>query len=280
MTMDVRQAVGSDHAKTLDTAALRQQFLIEGLFVPDTLPLTYSHVDRIIVGGAMPVTRELGFGPEIAKQFAVPHFLARRELGAINIGGPGAVSVDGRTFEIGTREAVFVGAGAQDVRFRSASAASPAKFYFNSAPAHRGCAHRKITLQEASPTTLGDAKTANKRTIYKFIVPGVVETCQLTMGMTVLEPGSVWNTFPTHTHERRMEVYFYFALPPDAAVFHLCCRPDETRHIIVRNEQAVISPSWSIHSGVGTQAYTFIWGMVGENQVFDDMDHVATAELR
>ena len=170
--------------------------------------------------------------------------------------------------------------GARDVRFRSADAASPAKFYLNSAPAHRACPTRKVTQAEASPTTLGDAKTANRRTIYKLLVPGVVETCQLTMGMTVLEPGSVWNTFPTHTHERRMEVYFYFALPPDAAVFHLCGRPDETRHIVVRNEQAVISPSWSIHSGVGTQAYTFIWGMVGENQVFDDMDHVATKDLR
>jgi 4-deoxy-L-threo-5-hexosulose-uronate ketol-isomerase len=137
-----------------------------------------------------------------------------------------------------------------------------------------------VTLAQAAPTTLGDAKTANRRTIYKLLVPGVVETCQLTMGMTELEAGSVWNTFPTHTHQRRMEVYFYFALPPDAAVFHLCGRPDETRHIVVRNEQAVISPSWSIHSGVGTQAYTFIWGMVGENQVFDDMDHVATAALR
>ena len=178
-----------------------------------------------------------------------------------------------------TREALYVGMGARDVRFRSADATSPAKFYLNSAPAHRACPTRRVTRAEASSTTLGDTKTANRRTIYKLLVPGVVETCQLTMGMTVLEPGSVWNTFPTHTHERRMEVYFYFALPPDAAVFHLCGRPDETRHIVVRNEQAVISPSWSIHSGVGTQAYTFIWGMVGENQVFDDMDHVATREL-
>jgi len=165
------------------------------------------------------------------------------------------------------------------VRFRSADSASPARFYLNSAPAHRSCPTRRVTRAQASPTTLGDAKTANRRTIYKLLVPGVVETCQLTMGMTELESGSVWNTFPTHTHQRRMEVYFYFALPPDAAVLHLCGRPDETRHIVVRNEQAVISPSWSIHSGVGTQAYTFIWGMVGENQVFDDMDHVATADL-
>jgi 4-deoxy-L-threo-5-hexosulose-uronate ketol-isomerase len=228
----------------------------------------------------MPVAGELAFGPELARQFAVPHFLARRELGAINIGGPGAVVVDGQTFEIGTREALYVGAGAKEVRFRSASAAAPAKFYLNSAPAHRSCPHRKISLAEAAPQTLGDAKTANRRTIHKFIVPGVVESCQLTMGMTVLEPGSVWNTMPCHTHERRMEVYFYFDLAPDQVVFHLMGRPDETRHLVVGNEQAVISPSWSLHSGVGTQAYTFIWGMVGENQVFDDMDHLKPSDLR
>jgi 4-deoxy-L-threo-5-hexosulose-uronate ketol-isomerase len=196
------------------------------------------------------------------------------------VGGMGSVVVDGRTFELGHRDALYVGMGARDVRFRSANAREPAKFYLNSAPAHRACATRKVTQREAQSSTLGDAKTANRRTIYKLLVPDVVETCQLTMGMTVLEPGSVWNTFPTHTHERRMEVYFYFALPPEAAVVHLCGAPEETRHVLVRNEQAVISPSWSIHSGVGTQAYTFIWGMVGENQVFDDMDHVATQDLR
>jgi 4-deoxy-L-threo-5-hexosulose-uronate ketol-isomerase len=278
--MDIRQPIHSDHAKTLDSADLRRQFLVDTVFVRGELRLTYSQIDRIIVGGAMPLNEELGFTADLAQQFAVSAFLERRELGVINVGGPGSVVVDGATYLIGHRDALYVGMGAREVRFRSADEASPAKFYLNSAPAHRACATRKVTQAEASPTTLGDAKTANRRTIYKLLVPGVVETCQLTMGMTVLEPGSVWNTFPTHTHERRMEVYFYFALPPDAAVFHLCGRPDETRHIVVRNEQAVISPSWSIHSGVGTQAYTFIWGMVGENQVFDDMDHVATADLR
>lgn len=278
--MDVRQPIHSDHAKTLDSAGLRGQFLVDPVFVPGKLTLTYSQIDRIIVGGAMPVGEALGFTSELAKQFAVGAFLERRELGVVNVGGPGSVVVDGQAYAIGHRDALYVGMGARDVRFRSDDAASPAKFYLNSAPAHRTCPTRRVTQAEAPPTTLGDAKTANRRTIYKLLVPGVVETCQLTMGMTVLEPGSVWNTFPTHTHERRMEVYFYFALPPDAAVFHLCGRPDETRHIVVRNEQAVISPSWSIHSGVGTQAYTFIWGMVGENQVFDDMDHVATSELR
>jgi 4-deoxy-L-threo-5-hexosulose-uronate ketol-isomerase len=278
--MDIRQPIHSDHAKTLDTAGLRSQFLIDTVFVPGQVALTYSQIDRIIVGGAMPLREDVGFTPELAKQFAVSAFLERRELGVINVGGPGSVVVDGETYAIGHRDALYVGMGTRDVRFRSADTGSPAKFYLNSAPAHRACKTRKVTQAEASPATLGDSKTANRRTIYKLLVPGVVETCQLTMGMTVLEPGSVWNTFPTHTHERRMEVYFYFALPPDAAVFHLCGRPDETRHIVVRNEQAVISPSWSIHSGVGTQAYTFIWGMVGENQVFDDMDHVATTALR
>jgi 4-deoxy-L-threo-5-hexosulose-uronate ketol-isomerase len=278
--MDIRQGIHSEHAKTLDTAGLRRQFLVENLFLPDEVTLTYSHVDRIIVGGVMPVAAEPAFGPELARRFAVPHFLARRELGLVNVGGAGTVTVDGEAFAIGPREALYVGAGAQDVRFRSADPAQPAKFYCNSAPAHRSYPHRRITLAEASPQTLGDARTANRRTINKFIVPGVVDSCQLTMGMTVLEPGSVWNTMPCHTHERRMEVYFYFDLPPEAAVFHLLGRPDETRHLVVRNEQAVISPSWSLHSGVGTQAYTFIWGMVGENQVFDDMDHLKVSELR
>ena len=278
--MDIRQPIHSDHARTLDTAGLRDQFLVDTVFVRNQLALTYSQIARIIVGGAMPQDEELGFTADLARQFAVSAFLERREMGVINVGGPGAVVVDGATHDIGHRDALYVGMGARDVRFRSTNPANPAKFYLNSAPAHRACPTRKVTQADASPTTLGDAGTANRRTIYKLLVPGVVETCQLTMGMTVLEPGSVWNTFPTHTHERRMEVYFYFALPPEAAVFHLCGRPDETRHIVVRNEQAVISPSWSIHSGVGTQAYTFIWGMVGENQVFDDMDHVATADLR
>jgi 4-deoxy-L-threo-5-hexosulose-uronate ketol-isomerase len=278
--MDTRQPIHSDHAKTLDAAGLRRQFLVDTVFVPGELALTYSQIDRIIVGGAMPLRDEVGFPPDLARKFAVGAFLERRELGLINVGGPGSVVVDGDTYAIAHREALYVGMGARDVTFRSADTGNPAKFYLNSAPAHRTCKTRKVTQAEASPAALGDAKTANRRTIYKLLVPGVVETCQLTMGMTVLEPGSVWNTFPTHTHERRMEVYFYFGLPPDAAVFHLCGPPDETRHIVVRNEQAVISPSWSIHSGVGTQAYTFIWGMVGENQVFDDMDQVATAKLR
>jgi 4-deoxy-L-threo-5-hexosulose-uronate ketol-isomerase len=181
---------------------------------------------------------------------------------------------------VGPREALYVGQGAKALEFFSVDAAQPAKLYFNCAPAHVAYPHRKVTLAEASPETLGSAETSNRRTIYKFLVPDVLPTCQLLMGMTQLEPGSLWNTMPCHTHDRRMEVYFYFDMKADAAVFHMLGEPTQTRHLVVRNEQAVINPSWSIHSGVGTQAYTFIWGMVGENQVFKDMDHVPMTTLR
>ncbi len=277
--MEVRQSIHSDHFRTLDTVGLRREFLVEGLFVPDKMALTYSHVDRIIVGGVMPVRQSVAFDAEVARRIGAEYFLARRELGLINIGGPARVQVDGEDFALETREALYVGAGTREVSFRSVDADHPARLYLNSAPAHCAFPSRKITLEQASPATLGQAKTSNRRTIYKFIVPDVVKSCQLTMGMTVLEEGSVWNTMPCHTHERRMEVYFYFDMPPDAVVLHLLGRPNETRHLVLQNEQAVISPSWSIHSGVGSQSYTFIWGMVGENQTFDDMDPVAMTDL-
>ena len=219
-------------------------------------------------------------GDEVGKQLGVSYFLERRELGVINIGGPGLIVVDGTTYEIGHEEALYVGKGAKRVEFSSVDASRPAKFYYNSAPAHTTFPNKKITLAEASPQTIGDAATSNRRTINKFIVPDVLETCQLTMGLTKLEEGSLWNTMPCHTHERRMEVYFYFNMEAETAVFHMMGQPQETRHLLVHNEQAVISPSWSIHAGVGTKNYTFIWGMVGENQVFDDMDHVKVSELR
>lgn len=277
--MEIRQPMHSAHFKSLDTAEMRREFLVQDLFKPDQMALTYSHIDRIVVGGAMPVRQPVAFDANLARQIGAAHFLARRELGVINIGGRARVRVDGEHFELATREGLYVGAGARDIAFDSVDAAEPARLYLNSAPAHRAYPHRKITLEQASPTALGQAKTSNRRTIYKFIVPEVVQSCQLTMGMTVLEEGSVWNTMPCHTHERRMEVYFYFAMAPDAVVFHFLGRPEETRHLVVRNEQAVIAPSWSIHSGVGSQNYTFIWGMVGENQTFDDMDHVAMTDL-
>jgi 4-deoxy-L-threo-5-hexosulose-uronate ketol-isomerase len=278
--MDVRQSIHSEHARTLDTQGLRKQFLVESVFEENALKLTYSHIDRIIVGGALPVTRPVEVSAALGKAIGVNYLLERRELGAINIGGAGWIEVDGKRHDIGNEEALYIGQGAQAITFGSVDATRPAKFYLNCAPAHTSYPTRRITLADASPETLGDPKTSNRRTIYKFIVPEVLQTCQLSMGMTKLDEGNLWNTMPCHTHERRMEVYFYFNLADDAAVFHMMGEPHETRHILVHNEQAVISPSWSIHSGVGTRAYTFIWGMVGENLVFKDMDHVAVADLR
>ena len=278
--MDIRQSIHSEHAKTLDTDGLRREFLIDKIFDADNYTLTYSHIDRIIIGGVMPVQKPVTIGHEVGKQLGVSYFLERRELGVINIGGPGVIEVDGKTWEIGQQEALYVGQGAQNVVFRSSDASRPAKFYYNSAPAHAHYPDKKITLDEAVKATLGDAATSNRRTINKFIVPDVLPTCQLTMGLTRLDDGNLWNTMPCHTHERRMEVYFYFDMADDSAVFHMMGQPQETRHLLVHNEQAVISPSWSIHAGVGTQRYTFIWGMVGENQVFDDMDHVNISALR
>ena len=278
--MEVRQAINSEYAKTLDTAGLRKQFLVDQVFERDALKLTYSHIDRIIVGGVWPVTRAVEVPGSLGKSIGVNTLLERRELGAINIGGDGWVNVDGTRYTVRNEEAIYVGKGAQAVAFGSDDAARPAKFYLNCAPAHTSYPTRTISLAQASPETLGDPATSNRRTIYKFIVPEVLSTCQLSMGMTKLEAGSLWNTMPCHTHERRMEVYFYFNVADDAAVFHMMGEPHETRHLLVHNEQAVISPSWSIHSGVGTRAYTFIWGMVGENQVFSDMDHLAIRDLR
>ncbi|WP_438335279.1 5-dehydro-4-deoxy-D-glucuronate isomerase [Edwardsiella tarda] len=278
--MEVRQSIHSDHAKQLDTAGLRRELLIETIFEADRYTMVYSHIDRIIVGGIMPLTQSVTIGDEVGKQLGVDYFLARRELGVINIGGPGRILVDEQTYEVGTREALYVGKGARTLTFSSLDSAHPAKFYYNCAPAHTHYPTRKITQAEVATQTLGDAKTSNRRTINKYMVPEVLPTCQLSMGLTELAEGNLWNTMPCHTHERRMEVYFYFNMAPDSCVFHMMGQPQETRHIIMHNEQAVISPSWSIHSGVGTQAYTFIWGMVGENQVFDDMDHLAIADLR
>jgi 4-deoxy-L-threo-5-hexosulose-uronate ketol-isomerase len=278
--MEIRQPVHSEHAKTLDTEGLRRHFLVDGLFVADQATLTYSQIDRIIVGGILPVSRAVTFSAELGRHTGTDYFLQRRELGLINIGGPGRVTVDGRVFEIGAREALYVGQGAKELAFESQDAHNPAKFYFNCAPAHTSYPHKKITQAEASPETLGAPETSNRRTIYKYLVPDVLPTCQLLMGMTQLEPGSLWNTMPCHTHDRRMEVYFYFDMTEQAVVFHIMGEPTQTRHLVVRNEQAVINPSWSMHSGVGTQAYTFIWGMVGENQVFKDMDHVPMTTLR
>ncbi|MFV0549149.1 MAG: 5-dehydro-4-deoxy-D-glucuronate isomerase [Limnobaculum xujianqingii] len=278
--MQVRQSIHSDHAKKLDTTELRREFLIEKIFEADQYTMTYSHIDRIIVGGIMPVSKSVTIGTEVGKQLGVSYFLERREFGAINIGGAGIITVDGTRYEVGNEEAIYIGKGAKEVIFNSVDAAKPAKFYYNCAPAHMAYPTKLITRADVTPMTVGSPETSNLRTINKYLIPEVVKTCQLSMGLTKLAEGSLWNTMPTHTHERRMEAYFYFNIDEENAVFHMMGQPQETRHILVHNEQAVLSPSWSIHSGVGTKNYTFIWGMIGENQTYDDMDHVKIKDIR
>ncbi|NLM50647.1 MAG: 5-dehydro-4-deoxy-D-glucuronate isomerase [Clostridiaceae bacterium] len=276
--MEIRYSTHCEDAKHYTTDRLRKEFLIQNLFVCDEIKMVYSHIDRIIVGGVKPVEKTLYL--EAGKELGVSYFLERRELGIINIGGKGTVILDGQEYELNNKDGLYVGMGTKEVGFKSADKNNPAKFYFNSAPAHTTYPTVKIDITKANARKLGSDEQSNKRTIYQYIHPDVLKTCQLTMGLTMLEPNNMWNTMPCHTHERRMEVYLYFDLPDDSVVFHLMGEPNETRHIVVRNEEAVISPSWSIHSGVGTHNYTFIWGMVGENQTFDDMDHVNMKDLR
>ena len=276
--MDIRYAMHPDQMKRLDTDELRRHFLIERLFEKDHLTMVYSHIDRIIVGGACPVDRVLKL--EVTKELGVDFFLERREMGIINVGAKGLVFVDGKEYVLEKRDCLYIGMGSKEVSFKSLGGDPPAKFYFNSAPAHLSYPGLKVSTRDAQSLHLGAPEKANARTIYQLIHPKVLKSCQLVMGMTALEPSSIWNTMPSHTHDRRMEVYFYFDLPEDALVFHLMGEPKETRHIVVRNEQAVLCPSWSIHSGVGTHHYTFIWGMVGENQTFTDMDETPMSVLR
>ncbi len=276
--MEVRYDTHPNDAMYYTTEELREHYLIENLFETGKINTVYSHVDRIIVGGATPGKDALKL--EAGDELRAAYFLERRELGIINIGAPGKVTLDGVEYKLGNKDGLYVGMGTKDVVFESDDANNPSKFYFNSAPAHTTYPTVFIDMEKANKRPIGSMEDSNKRTIYQYIHPAVLKTCQLSMGLTKLEEGSMWNTMPCHTHERRMEVYLYFDLPEDAAVFHLMGQPQETRHIIMHNEQAVISPSWSIHSGVGTHCYTFIWGMVGENQDFDDMDHCKTNELK
>lgn len=278
MKLDVRYANHPEDSKHYTTEELRKHYFIETIFVADDANLTYSHVDRIIAGGIMPVTKEVKL--EGSKELGSEFFLERRELGVINIGGPGKIVVDGVEYKMNSRDGLYVGMGSKELTFSSDDAENPAKFYVNSAPAHTTYPIVKIDIEKANPVKLGSLANSNERTIFQYVHPAVCKSCQLLMGMTVLEPNNMWNTMPCHTHERRMEVYFYFNMQPETRVFHLMGEPTETRHIIVGNEQGVISPSWSIHSGVGTSNYTFIWGMVGENQTFTDMDHVTMEDLR
>jgi 4-deoxy-L-threo-5-hexosulose-uronate ketol-isomerase len=278
MDLDIRYGHHPDDVRHYDTEALRRHFLADRIFVPGKLSLVYTHVDRVIFGAAMPQAGRLEL--KGGKELGTENFLDRRELGVINIGAPGRILVDGAVHELAKGDGIYVGKGATAVAFESASAADPAKFYMMSCPAHAVHPTVKIEFSKANPRKLGSPETCNVRTIYQYVHPAVCSSCQLVMGMTILEPGSVWNTFPPHTHERRMEVYLYFDMAPTVRVIHLHGKPDETRHLVVGNEEAVISPSWSIHSGVGTGPYTFIWGMAGENQTFDDMDGLGPADLR
>lgn len=276
--MEVRYSISPKEAKHMTTEELRENFLIENLFVPGAINLVYSHVDRIIVGGAVPTDKPLAI--EGSKELGTDYFLERREMGVINIGGPGAVVADGNRIEMETKGGLYIGKETKEVIFESADPKNPAKFYINSAPAHAVYPLHKIGYADANKRHLGTMEEANVRTINQYIHPDVCKSCQLSMGMTELETGSLWNTMPSHTHERRMEVYLYFDMSENDVVFHMMGEPQETRHIVMKNEEAVISPSWSIHSGVGSKAYTFIWGMVGENLNFDDMDHIKTRDLK
>lgn len=279
--MELRTAASPKDVKYYDTTRLREEFLINDLFKPDEIKTIYSHIDRIIIGSAVPVKSELQL--TAGEELRAAYFLERREMGVINIGGDGIITIDGQDYNLGYKDGIYIGMGAKEISFKSIDENKAAKFYFNSAPAHKSYPTVLITDEFIKPENkveMGCLEESNHRVINKYILPGQVESCQLVMGMTSLKPGSVWNTMPCHTHDRRMEVYLYFEVKDDAVIFHYMGEPNETRHIVMRNEEAVISPSWSIHSASGTRAYTFIWGMVGENQVFTDMDAVNMKDIR
>jgi 4-deoxy-L-threo-5-hexosulose-uronate ketol-isomerase len=276
--MTNKYAIGPQEAKLMDTNALRENFHLSNLMQNDVCNLVYTHYDRMIVGGAMPVNSEIQLPnhPELRAQY----FLERRELGIINVGGNGTVKTESDSYSLSKLDAVYLGKGTKEVSFTSDSAGEPALFFILSCPAHHTFENRKMTKEEASPVNLGNIETANERTIYKYIHNDGIGSCQLVMGLTVLKTGSVWNTMPSHVHDRRMEIYFYFDVKSDQRVFHLMGHPQETRHMVVANNEAIVSPPWSIHSGCGTSNYSFIWGMAGENKDFTDMDAVAIGDMR
>ena len=280
--MDIRYSANQRDFKRYTTEEIRGEFLIENLYKKDEVVAVYSHVDRMVTLGCMPVEEVVSIskGIDVWANFGTDYFLERREIGIFNIGGAGKIKADGEVFEMGYKDCLYITKGTKEVTFESNSPETPAKFYMVSAPAHTSYKTTFIPIEKAAKKPLGSMETSNKRVINQFIHPDVLKTCQLSMGMTVLESGSVWNTMPAHTHERRMEVYMYFEVPENQVVFHMMGEGTETRHIVMQNEQAVISPSWSIHSGAGTSNYTFIWAMGGENQAFDDMDNIPTTDLR
>ena len=278
MQLHVRYPSHPEDAKHYTTERLRRDFLIETVFQPDEAVFTYSHFDRIIAGGVMPVHQAVELTG--SKELASDTFLERREMGCINVGGAGRITVDGTAYDLGPLDGLYVGMGAREIRLESAVPAAPAKFYINTCPAHKTYPNVKVDIAKAAKRPLGATETCNKRVINQYFHPDVMNSCQLCMGLTALEPGSNWNSMPCHTHERRMEIYTYFEIPENNVVFHLMGQGDETRHIVMQNFDAVISPSWSIHAGCGTSNYTFIWAMGGENQAFDDMDEIPTTELK
>jgi len=278
MKLEKRYAEHPEDMKLYDTGRMRDHFLFDKVFIKDEISLCYTHSDRVVFGGAYPAAKKLQL--KGGKDFGSDVFLDRRELGIICIDGSGTVTADGKVFKMKKGDGLYIGKGTAQVVFAAADKEKAAKFYMASTPAHTTYPTTHIPIEKANPRKLGEASTCNARTIYQYVHPAVLQSCQLSMGMTILEEGSVWNTMPVHTHERRMEVYFYFDMKPGQVVFHLHGQTTETRHLVMKNEEAVISPSWSIHSGAGTAAYTFIWAMAGENQIFDDMDTVPAVELK
>ncbi|MGH1049462.1 5-dehydro-4-deoxy-D-glucuronate isomerase [Bacillus cytotoxicus] len=276
--METRYTHSPMDIRHYSTDQLRQEFLVERNFAPGEVILTYTHNDRMIFGGVTPTDKPLSI--ELSTELGVSYFLERRELGVINIGGPGSIIIDGKEESMKKQDGYYIGKETREVVFKSDDQSNPAKFYCVSVPAHHKYRNVRISIDEIKPMETGDSATLNKRKIYQYIHPNVCESCQLQMGYTILEPGSSWNTMPCHTHERRMETYLYFDMKPDTRVFHFMGKPDETKHLVMKNEQAAISPSWSIHSGVGTSDYTFIWAMCGENITYSDMDMVEMDQLK
>lgn len=275
--MEIRFQSSPKEVKGMTTAELRDNFLVQDLMKADAITLVYSHYDRMIIAGVKPLSKKVELPNEA--ELRAEYFLERRELGIINIGGAGIIEADGEQYPLNKLDAAYLGKGTKAVSFSSLSKDDPACFYLLSAPAHHTYPNRKMTKEEALPLYLGDVSTSNKRTLYRYIHLDGIRSCQLVMGLTVLDNGSVWNSVPTHTHTRRSEVYFYFDLAAEQRVFHIMGEPQETRHIVMANHEAVISPPWSVHFGSGTSSYGFIWAMAGENQVFTDMDQVATTDI-
>ena len=275
---EIRYAAHPEDAKSYDTTRIRRDFLIEKIFVPNEVNMVYSMYDRMVVGGALPVGEVLTL--EAIDPLKAPFFLTRREMGIYNVGGPGIVKAGDAEFELDYKEALYLGSGDREVTFESKDAAHPAKFYFNSLTAHRNYPDRKVTKADAVVAEMGSLEGSNHRNINKMLVNQVLPTCQLQMGMTELAPGSVWNTMPAHVHSRRMEAYFYFEIPEDHAICHFMGEPQEERVVWMQNEQAIMSPEWSIHAAAGTSNYMFIWGMAGENLDYGDMDKIKYTEMR